>query len=113
MVTLAADACGMKKHKETYGETHTREKRRGQAVDKSPYYDKAGRLSDFFGANFCHFVKTILKIIFCHNFLFLLKEITIDCHNCLHTQKGIFYFSEISPNFAEYSVFPFFFFPSL
>jgi len=37
--------------------THTRENRRGQAVDKTPYYDKAGQVSDFFGRIFAILLK--------------------------------------------------------
>jgi len=61
MVTLAVDACGVKKHKQTYGES-TPEKIVGdRLLRKTPYYDKAGQVSELFWANFCHFVKTILK----------------------------------------------------
>ncbi len=97
-MTLAGDACGGEKTQRDIWGTHTRENLRGEAVDKTPYCDEAGRVSDCF-LPFCE--NYFEKIIFCHNFSFLGKEITINCHNCLHTQKEFFYFSEISPNFVR------------
>jgi hypothetical protein len=46
-------------------ETHTRENLKGQAVDKTPYYDEAGCVSDFFLGEFLPFCeKYFQKIIF-------------------------------------------------
>jgi hypothetical protein len=55
MVTLAGDACGVKKHKQTYGES-TPEKIVGdRLLRKTPYYDKAGQVSEFFLGEFLPF----------------------------------------------------------
>ncbi len=48
MVTLAGDACGGEETQRDIWGTHTRENLRGEAVDKTPYYDEAGHVSDVF-----------------------------------------------------------------
>ncbi len=74
-MTLAGDACGVKKHKETYGEPTPEKIFRAQAVDKTAYYDEAGQVSDFFLGEFLPFCENYFeKIIFCHNFPFYEKK---------------------------------------
>jgi hypothetical protein len=102
MVTLAGDACGVKKHKETYGEPTPEKILGGRLLTKPFIMMKRAGVSDCFLGEFLPFCeKYFEKIIFSHNFPFFGKEITVNCHNWLHTQKGFFYFSEISPNFVR------------
>jgi hypothetical protein len=87
MVTLADDACGGEETQRDIWGTHTRENLKEQAIDKTPYYDEAGCVSDIFLGEFLPFRENYFeKLIFCHNFPFFGKEITINCHNCLHTR---------------------------